>query len=84
MSVRQGTYSLWKNPAVTERQHRTLWVMTQVLALGLMLGLMSRVAWDLGIVDSFSLAIRNFSVAMWVMLQDLAAACTDFFQVIIG
>jgi hypothetical protein len=83
MSSYKDTYSLWKNPAITERQHCLLWILTQVLAFGLVLGLVSRFAWDFGIIASLSMALRDFGVAMWFMLQDLAAACKDFSQVII-
>ena len=80
MSRHTDTYSLWKYPAITERQHRLLWVVTQVLAFGLVLGLTSRLAWDHGVVASIALAFRDFGLAMWAMLQDIGDACLDFFQ----
>jgi hypothetical protein len=83
MSRHTDTYSLWKNPAITERQHRLLWMITQVLAFGLVLGLTSRLAWDHGVVASMALALRDFGVAIWSMLHDAADACSDFFQFII-
>ena len=82
MSDRQGIYSLWKYP-VTERQHRALWMMLQGAAIGLMLGIVTRAAWDLGIVASLSLALRDFGMAVWAMLRGLPGACMDFFQEII-
>lgn len=80
MPTRQGVCSLWKNPVFTERQHRTLWMATQILAFGFILGIMSRAAWDHGIVASMALAFRDLGVAVWIMLQNFADACSDFFR----
>lgn len=80
MSGYQDIFSLRKNLAITEKQHRVLWVVTQVVAFGLVLGLTSRLVWDHGIVTSIVLGIRDFSVALWAMLQDLADSCGDFLR----
>jgi hypothetical protein len=82
MSGRQGIYSIWKNPAITEGQHRALWMMLQGAVIGLMLGIVTRAAWDLGIVTSIALVLRDVGVAAWSMIQDMAAACRDFLQFI--
>ena len=82
MSSYQDIHSLGKNPARTEKQHRALWIMTQGVAFGLALGLMSRAAWDLGIVAAIALVFRDIGVATWIMLQDAADACWDFLQFI--
>jgi hypothetical protein len=83
MTGRQGTYPLWKNPEISEKQHRALWMMIQVLSFGLMLGIISRTAWDYGIVASIALALKDLGLAIWVMIQDLAAACCDFYRFIL-
>ena len=80
MSVHQDIHSLWKNPAFTERQHRVFWMVTHVMAFGLVLGLTSRLVWDHGILASIILALRDFGVALWAMLQDLANICWGFLQ----
>ena len=56
--------------------------MIQGLAYGLMLGIMSRAAWDHGIITSISLALKDLGVAIWLMLGDSAVVCWDFFQFI--
>jgi hypothetical protein len=80
MSSYQSIYSLRKNLAFTERQHRLLWMVTQAVALGLVLGLVSRLVWDHDIVASIVMGLRDFGVALWAMLQDLANACGDFIR----
>ena len=81
MSRHTDTYSLWKCP-VTERQHRALWILLQAAVIGLMLGIVTRAAWDFGIVASITLALRDFGVAVWTMLQGLPEVCLDCLQFI--
>lgn len=93
MTTYQDTVSLEKNPAITEKQHLTHWMMFQGTAFGLMLGIMSRAAWDQGIISFIALALkalgvtiwvmlRDLGIAIWIMLQDFAVGCWDFFQFI--
>ena len=80
MSVHQDIHSLWLYPAITAKQHRALWILLQGAIIGLMLGIMSRVVWDLGIAASIALALRDLGIATWGMLQDAADACGDFLR----
>ena len=80
MTLRQGVCTLWKNPAITEKQHKVLWMIAQVLAFGFMLGIISRAAWDHGIIAQIALALRDLGLAGWAMIQDVAAACSDLLK----
>lgn len=80
----QNLYCFWKNPAITARQHKVILMMIQALALGLMLGIVSRAAWDHGIVVSIALGLRDLCAAVGRMLRDVAAACWDFLQFIVS
>lgn len=83
MSIFPDICSLRKNPAITEKPHRVNWMVIQGSALGLMLGITSRAVWDQGIVSSIALTLKDLGVAVWLMLQDLAAVCWDFIQLIV-
>lgn len=76
----QSLYCHWKNPAITARQHRVILMTIQALVLGLMLGIVSRAAWDHGIVVSIAASLRDLCVAVGRMLHDLAAACGDLLK----
>jgi hypothetical protein len=82
MSDRQDIYPLWKYPAITARQQRALRIMLKGALIGLMLGIVTRVAYDYGIVASITSALRDFGVATSSMLQDTADACWDHLQFI--
>ena len=80
MSSYQDTSSPKENPAFSEKQCRENWLIIQGLAFGLMLGIMTRAAWDQGIISAFGQILGDMSVGIWIMLQDLAGACFDFFK----
>ena len=80
MSSYQNIYSLRKNPAIPEREHKANWILVQCLAFGLVLGLISRAAWDYGIITHFALTISDLGTAIWIMLGDMATVCWDFVQ----
>jgi len=83
MSSYQDIHAFEKNPTITERQHRAFWILIQGSAFGLMLGIMGRAVWDHGIINSIALALRNFGVAIWAVLQDSAAFWSDFLPFVI-
>jgi hypothetical protein len=80
MSGHQNIHSPWLYPAITAKQHRALWIMLQGAAIGLMLGIVTRAMWDLGIAASVAMALRDLGIATWSMLQDAADACGDFLR----
>ncbi len=82
MSGYQDACSHGKDPAISKRQRRANWFIIQGLVLGLMLGIAIRAAWDYGVIFSLTLTLRELSATLWTMLQNSAAACWDFIQVI--
>ena len=55
----------------------------QGVAIGLIVGIGTRVAWDLGIISYSSLVLKDAAVALWIMLCDLANTCSQIFQIVL-
>ena len=51
--------------------------------IGLLAGLGIRIAWEIGIISSTALVLRDIGLAIWIMLCDLATAFGAFLQFLI-
>jgi hypothetical protein len=83
MSDYQDVCAHGKDPAISEARRRTNWFIIQTLVMGIMLGIAIRAAWKYGIISSLARTISDLSAALWVMIQDSAAAWGDFFQFVL-
>jgi hypothetical protein len=52
----------------------------QGLGIGLLTGIVTRAAWDLGIISSATLTIKDASFAIWKTLCNLAITCSHILQ----
>jgi hypothetical protein len=64
-----------RNPGAIEIECRDNRMAIQGLAIGLLVGIVFRVAWDLGIILPAMLVIKDAAIAIWIILCDLATAC---------
>ena len=48
----------------------------QSLAIGLIVGIGIRIAWDLGIISSGMFVLNDAAATIWIMLCDLWTACS--------
>ena len=68
MSAYAATYFQKHNPAV----------------IGILIGLGIRIVWEMGIIPSTAVVLRDIGTIIWTMLNDLATACSAFLQFAIG
>lgn len=51
--------------------------------IGILAGLGIRIAWEIGMIPATALALRDIGIFIWIMLNDLFAACWAFWQFVI-
>jgi hypothetical protein len=83
MSDHQSIYSHGKNPVIAEKLYRANCFIIRGLVSGAILGIVIRAAWDLGVISTLSLSLREIGTALWTMVQDSAAAWGEFFQFVV-
>jgi len=47
---------------------------------GILAGLGIRIAWEIGIIPSTALVLRDVGMVIWITLNDLLSACWAFVQ----
>jgi hypothetical protein len=80
MSSYLDIHSLRENPTIGEKRCRAIRFIARSLAYGLILGIVSRVAWDYGIIKYLALVAGDVGTVIWIIMRDSATACWDFIR----
>ena len=56
----------------------------QGLVIGLISGIVIRIAWELGLISYAMVPLNDAAAAMWIMLCDLCDACSELLKVLLA